>query len=63
MGMGIPKSDLLDVTMAVILVVGQRFLSILEAICLIVVYEGADVEMDINVPVEDVPVEDVPVWT
>ncbi len=26
-------------------------------------YEGAEVEMDINVPVEDVPVEDIPVWT
>ncbi len=26
-------------------------------------YEGAEVEMDINVPVEDVPVEDVPEWT
>ena len=24
-------------------------------------YEGAEVEMDINVPVEDVPVEDIPV--
>ncbi len=28
-----------------------------------VYYEGAEVEMDINVPVEDVPVEDVPVRT
>ncbi len=26
-------------------------------------YEGAEVEMDINVPVEDVPIEDVPVRT
>ncbi len=26
-------------------------------------YEGAEVETDTNVPVEDVPVEDVPVWT